>query len=336
MKRNFNFEILRAVSCLLVIAIHVSNIYNRSYPDLPASSYWTALGVNAVARVSVPLFFMLSGALLAGRAPELGKSFKRVGRYLGVTAAWVLFYLVWTAVYLHDRYDFRKLLAVPPSTHLWFLYAILAIYLALPLIQALTAKLDESPALTGWMLGLLALSVWGEYLLSFTPLDTKYGIPLVSGGRYLLFFLAGHVLHVNRARIRLRTRTLVSLVVGASLGSMLLTGCLTLAEGVHNEHIFEYRNPLIFTAAAAAFVLIERIPADRIGPRLRGAITHIAANSLGIYLLHAVFLNIARQELDMPALPAACGIPLFVAAIFLVTDGLVSVLRRVRGVRLLF
>lgn len=336
MKKNFQFEILRAVSCLLVIAIHVSNIYNRSYPDLPAASYWTALAVNAVARVSVPLFFMLSGALLAGREPELGKSLRRAGRYLGLTAAWVLFYLVWTTAYLHNPYDFRKVLAVPPSTHLWFLYAILAIYLALPLIQALVGRLDASPALTGWLFVLLAASVWGEYLVSFTPLETKYGIPLVSGGRYLLFFLAGHVLYVNRARIRLGSGALAALLAGASLGSMLLTGCATLAEGVHNEHFFEYRSPLIFLAAAATFVLICRIPAERIGPRLRAAITHVAANSLGIYLLHAVFLNIAHQELDMPALPAVCGIPLYVLAIFLVTDGLVTGLRRVPGVRRLF
>ena len=94
MKKNLHFEIIRAVSCILVIAIHVSNIYNRSFSDLSQFSYWTALLVNAVARISVPLFFMISGALLAGRKPELKKSLHRVRKYLLVTTVWFLFYLV--------------------------------------------------------------------------------------------------------------------------------------------------------------------------------------------------------------------------------------------------
>lgn len=336
MKKNLNLDVLRAVSCLLVVAIHVSNIYNRAYPDLSAASYGTALAVNAAACVSVPIFFMISGALLAGREPEIGKSLRRVGKYAGVTAFWFVFYLLWTTVYLGKTYDFRDVLATPPSTHLWFLYAILPIYLALPIIQALTQRVAASPVLTGWLAGLLLLSVAGEYVLSFTPLKTKYGIPLASGGRYFAFFFLGYVLFQNRDRIRLRPRTLWALFAGASLACALLTGIATRLEGVHNEHFFEYRNPLIFVSSAAVFLLASRAPLARLGAGGTRLINHIAANSLGIYLFHAVFLNLLNRELTMTVLPAALGIPLYTLAIFLATDACVTGLRRVKGVRYFF
>ena len=332
MKKNLHFEIIRAVSCILVIAIHVSNIYNRSFSDLSQFSYWTALLVNAVARISVPLFFMISGALLAGRKPELKKSLHRVRKYLLVTAVWFLFYLVWTTTYLQTPYSFRKVLATPPSTHLWFLYAILAIYMALPLIQALVRQL--TPALTVWLLVLLGIAVGGEYILSFTPLDAKYGIPLVSEGRYFTSFFLGYVLFQYRDKIKLRTRTLIAVLVASCLACVLLTGGATLLEGTHNEHFFEYRNPLIFVESAVAFLLFQRIP--RLSETLTRVVTHISGNSFGIYLLHAVFLNILHKEFPMVAWPAVLGIPVYTFGIFLVTDVLVTLLRKVKGVRYFF
>ncbi len=332
MKKEFHFEILRAIACLMVIAIHVSNIYNRSYPALSQASYWTALAYNAVCRVSVPLFFMISGALLAGRAPDLQKSLKRVGKYAAVTVVWVLFYLAWTAAYLDKPYDFRTLLATPPSAHLWFLYAILAIYLVLPLIQALVGRL--TPDLTGWLLGLLLLYTSGDYLLSFTPLELKYGIPLISGGRYFAFFFLGYVLYRARERIGIRTRWLVLLLAAVNVALVGITGLATQLEGDHVERFFEYRNPLFLLTSAAVFLLVCRVDLEKL-PWKR-AIGHIADNSLGIYLLHAVFLNILDRETNMTALPAVVGIPLYVCLIFLVTDGAVTVCRKIKGVRYFF
>ena len=328
-RRNFHFEIIRAVACLLVIAIHVSNLYNRAFPEIGIGSYGIALLVNSIARVSVPLFFMLSGALLAGRKPDIHKSIHRVWKFLWITVLWVAFYLVWTRVYLKQPYDFRMLLSVPPSTHLWFLYAILAIYLALPLIQTLTRAMDDSLELHIWMLVLLGVSVGGQYILSFTPLHGKYDIPLAHGTYFGLFFL-GHFLYEQRALIRFRvhTRTLWQVFIGCTVLNAMLTGGASIKQGVHNEHFFEYRSPLIILASAAAFVLLSRIPLARISERMKCVIYHVSDNSFGIYLLHAVFLNIISTELPVTRWPALVGIPLCTAVIYFVTDVCISLYHR--------
>ena len=65
MQRNFHLDQMRVIACIMVIAIHVCNIYNRAFPDLPHTDYIIAALINAASRVSVPIFFMISGALSA-------------------------------------------------------------------------------------------------------------------------------------------------------------------------------------------------------------------------------------------------------------------------------
>ena len=86
--------------------------------------------------------------------------------------------------------------------------------------------------------------------------------------------------------------------------------------------------------SAVAFLLFQRIP--RLSETLTRVVTHISGNSFGIYLLHAVFLNILHKEFPMVAWPAVLGIPVYTFGIFLVTDVLVTLLRKVKGVRYFF
>ena len=134
---------MRVIACVMVIAIHVCNIYNRAFPDLSHVDYTIAALVNAMSRISVPIFFMISGALMAGRTPDLQKSLRRFFKYLAITVFWCVFYWIWGRFYLQKSYDFHDLLTVPTSKHLWYLYALLAIYLALPLIQTLIRGLSD-------------------------------------------------------------------------------------------------------------------------------------------------------------------------------------------------
>ena len=337
MKRDLNLELVRAVSCLLVVVVHVSNLYSRSFPELGAPDYLVSLLGNAAARISVPAFFMISGALLAGREPEARKSLLRARRLFFVTAGWFGFYLVWTSCYLGQRYDWSRVLDTPPSTHLWYLYALLPVYLALPLIQLLVGALERRPpALTALLFVLLGGCVLADYLISFTPLERKYEFPVSGGSQYFLFFLLGHFLYARRERIRLRSGWLFVLLAGGVLGAAGLTAAASFLEGGHNERFFEYRDPFLILAAGAAFVLFCRIPAEKIGGVARAVAAHVSQNSFGIYLFHAVFLNILSQELPVAALPAWAGIPLYTAGIFLLADGSVFLLRRVPGVRFFF
>lgn len=64
-EKNYNLELIRMISFIFVIVIHVSN-YCRAYGDITIGEYSFSLLLNLLARISVPCFFMITGALLLG------------------------------------------------------------------------------------------------------------------------------------------------------------------------------------------------------------------------------------------------------------------------------
>ena len=76
-EKNYNLEILRVIACLCVLLIHISNTYSRGFEEISRSSYMFSLIINSVSRIAVPIFFMLSGALLIKANLDLKKCVKR-------------------------------------------------------------------------------------------------------------------------------------------------------------------------------------------------------------------------------------------------------------------
>ena len=287
---------MRVIACVMVIAIHVCNIYNRAFPDLSHVDYTIAALVNAMSRISVPIFFMISGALMAGRTPDLQKS-----------------------------YDFHDLLTVPTSKHLWYLYALLAIYLALPLIQTLIRGLSDK--MLNYLLILFGISVFGGYLLDVISVPIQYPIALIAENQYLGFFILGYVLY--HREIPIRTGTCGILFTLSVLLVTVGTCWKSFAHNAHKDVYFQYRNPLLVLAAACAFLILLRLPKGSIPRAWEKFVRHVADNSFGIYIFHAVFLNCIDREINMPGVPAWFGIVLFIAVIFVLSDLSVTLYKRV-------
>ena len=99
-EKNYNLELVRMVSFVLVIAIHVSNYFCRAFGEIPQGEYLFSLVIDTAARLSVPCFFMISGALLLGREEPLHKHVRRLIRFLTALRGWRGLYDLWTTFYL--------------------------------------------------------------------------------------------------------------------------------------------------------------------------------------------------------------------------------------------
>lgn len=324
---------MRVISCIMVIAIHVCNIYNRAFPDISQFNYIIAAFINSFSRISVPIFFMVSGALMAGREPDLQKSIKRFLKYFFITIFWFIFYLLWTSLYLNDTYDFHNILTTPTSKHLWFMYALLSIYLALPLIQTLIRNLLDK--LLYYMLTLFGVSVFGGYILDFVGISVQYPISIISENQYLFFFILGYVLYSKKDKITIKTKYIVGLFVICGVLVAICTCLMSFIQNAHKDVFFQYRNPMLVLASMSAFIIMLRLPKSIPQPWEK-FVNHVSDNSFGIYVLHAVFLNIIDKELIMPAVPAWFGILLFVAIIFVLSDIFINIFRKIKYINYFF
>ena len=88
--RRPELDLCRGIACLAVVLIHTVMLFWDFDPASPVWAVWNFLSLAV--RFGVPLFFMLSGALLLGRERlDFRRHLRRIGHLL------LLFY-VWSAL----------------------------------------------------------------------------------------------------------------------------------------------------------------------------------------------------------------------------------------------
>ncbi|NUW61966.1 acyltransferase family protein, partial [Cronobacter muytjensii] len=104
-------------------------------PSLVSPLNWDFANLlNSASRVSVPLFFMISGYLFFGERSAGQRHFLRIALCLVFYSAVALAYIALLTP-INGELSLKLLLQKPVFYHLWFFFAIIVIYLLSPLIS---------------------------------------------------------------------------------------------------------------------------------------------------------------------------------------------------------
>lgn len=210
------------ISFIFVIVIHVSNYYCRAYGDITIGEYSFSLLLNLLARISVPCFFMITGALLLGRQESLHKHAKRIFRFLIVLLVWSVIYMIWNAVYMKDPYQIKDLLYKPVEQHLWYLYAMIPIYLVLPFFQVMCKGMNLR--MERAFLVVITAAVLFNYISTFFDEKMYYSVPMV-GDRIYSYYV-----FMRNQRIIAGNAQFTGIAAGRGVG--FTTGLLLLRKGL--------------------------------------------------------------------------------------------------------
>ncbi|HHH0821516.1 TPA: acyltransferase [Yersinia enterocolitica] len=135
-ERHFGGDVVRSLAIFLVIGIHVAAMDFNKF-----NANWTAVNIFlSAARESVPLFFMVSGALLLDIDEGISGLARRLLRIGLPTVIWAWIYIQWNH-YFSQPSPITSLLdmySTLPYFHFWFVYAIFGIYLGLPFLRGMT------------------------------------------------------------------------------------------------------------------------------------------------------------------------------------------------------
>lgn len=326
--KNYNLELVRMIAFIMVIAIHVSNYFCRAYGEIPTGEYVYSLFWNTVSRVSVPCFFMITGALLLGRTEPLGKHVKRVLRFLFVLAVWSLIYVLWNRFYMQTPYDLNKILYVPAEAHLWYLYAMLPIYCVLPFFQVMCRGMNLK--LERAFLAVITAAVIVNYVTSLQHGEVYYDLPIVGDRVYSFYVFIGYYLYKYRNHIRFGQRV-AGLCCLVSLTAVFgVTWAVTAGSGVHYEKILEYGDPLLVLASASFFLFLIRLKKGALCPGEKGrkVVDLVCECSFGIYLIHILFLDHYKKYMEAEAVSAWIAVPGLVVLIGCISFFCVWLLRR--------
>jgi len=330
------------VAIALVVLLHTAGVVANPGPGAGLAAFWAGNIYDSLARCGVPLFVLLTGWLLLApeRAGEpLGRFFRRrLDRVALPLVTWSLIAWVWVAV--RDQHAiawsrfWREMLAGPVFYHLWYVYVLLGLYLAIPLLRPLAAQATPALrwyALGFWFVGTAVLPLWAWWG------GLSIGIPVLVVSTYVGYLLAGVWLAAKPVSKKTGWE-LALLFLLAAVWTIVATARLTGDEHL-NVILYSYDRPNVVIMALVAFVLLTQPqPAVWVArrPVLLAVVRALAASSYGIYLLHPLLLDVLGSgvlgvRVSGASLAPFIGIPTFAAGLLLVSLGVMTVARRVPG-----
>ncbi len=289
-----DIAVLRVLAALAVVALHVAS-YGTTKQAHGTLNWWIANGFDASTRWAVPMFVMISGALLLHpnkRTPAGLFYRRRMHRILIPLAFWTVFYLRLRLPFREMTGPFlaRALIRGTPYGHLWYLYMIVGLYFITPFLQAClsgTSRREQS-----WLVvSLLVAGAVQDGVNTFTADTTPTVFSMFVA--YIPYYLCGYLLsQVELPRTSIKY--LAAGVLAAWLGIVLGTGFLFPQIGFY---LYNHHCPLIILLSIGIFLLVSTIYAGPAGGRSRSwrAWRHLDKVSFGIYLIHPLFIHILKE-----------------------------------------
>lgn len=162
MKRENNYDLLRIVSAIAVIMIHVSATWVCGAIDsiskdglliTDIQSPYLICIYNSITRFAVPCFVMLSGAFVLENEKNIeykkfySKSFAKIGIPTIIFSVVYIFYSI-PGCFVGERNEgisilLKNIIIGEPMFHLWYLYMLVGVYALAPIVLRFKNSISE-------------------------------------------------------------------------------------------------------------------------------------------------------------------------------------------------
>lgn len=295
-------DILKIIAIFAVINIHVTGSFTIvSFTSTNINNWWVENIYNSLSRWAVPVFLMVSGMfLLASKKDEpLKIYFKKRVRKVFIP------FLIWGGIYelIKPRYvgvDFSlkgmitDFLSGSIYWHFWFLYAIMMIYILVPIIRTFISKANKEMLI-------YAVSVWFA-MASLIPLikfvfevEVNISTQISFIGACVGYCVLGYTLYKYDF-----SKTFKSIIYLLGVLSLILTPFLTYYltknnGGNLNSFFYDYFSVNVVIVSSAVFLLFKSINWDvlfgKYQSKFNKIISEMGQASFGIFLIHYIILN---------------------------------------------
>jgi surface polysaccharide O-acyltransferase-like enzyme len=307
----------RVLAVAAVVLLHVSASVVTLAP-LGSAAWWAGNGYDAAARWCVPVFVMVSGALLLDprKAESLAGFYrKRAARVLLPIAFWSAVYILWNHRSAMGELRWTDALYSVargwPHYHLWYLYMVACLYLFVPFLRTLVRHAQRHHL---WMLVAL-MFVWSaihECYRVFTGQEA--GLFINWFLPFLPYFLCGHLIHTSE-RGMAATRLVAAwaaAVVATAAGCFWLGRAMGLDKGLY---FYGYLSVSVIPMSLCAMLWLRAVRFEGAWAR---ALQRMAPLTLGVYLVHPILLESFRDHVFKPEEHAPWATVPLVSALVLV------------------
>ncbi len=297
-KKQVYLEVLRIFAIFFVIYNHTRDQGFYLYATLNDYSfqYFLSLVLSLVCKCAVPIFFMISGAVLLGKEESVKDLFvKRILRLVIIDVIFVfLQYLRLVRIAGFSSFDISDYLHYLYSEDIieqyWYIKAYFAYLLMLPILRLIVknAKKEHYHYLIGLNIAFIIVAV----IYIFT--GHNFNVYVQIRTNTILYPLIGYYL-ANVAEIE-RSKKNYELVIGSLLG-LIIIGCgiQLYYYGVHQEYT-DYVSNVTTDLFAMVFFILARmlIRNESLGEKTSKILCIVGSGTFGAYLME----DIVRGMID--------------------------------------
>ena len=301
-QRQTELDILRLLATLAVIMTHVCGGTVKAIP-VTAPTWVFLNSCRAAVTWDVPVFIMISGRFFLDENRNItlkdifGKYLKRLILAFAVwSAVYQIYYVAYCAATGNGYLNFKGIISewIAGAYHMWYLYMLAGLYVLTPFLR----KIASDKKLTEYFLILFLISQFAtNYAVAIPKLGEIVGTVL---GKtffhftlgYAGYFLLGYYLHRYGIPEKWE-KPLYALGIVLAVFSAVATTLHSQYEGMPNEWFSKYQMPNIIIESAALYTFfVRQVSKLSFSERCRGFFTQMTELGFGVYLVHALVIDL--------------------------------------------
>lgn len=290
-KRDVNLDLLRVISCIMVISLHVGAIYGNKI-NIEYPSYYFTVGnfYHSIGRAAVPIFIMLSGLFLLRNIKNLNYKYHYKKTFSKIIVPTIIFsilyfiYSIGTGIIekgkMFDIFEpVRNWLNGVPYYHMWYMYMIIGLYLITPLLIKIRVKIGDGKfEICGWIFMILGI------VINITEISIIWPFQFIL---YIGYFILGYSFGKRGNDIKGSYKTYLILSILISLMIFIITEFNIRYELLNNKFYFlTPLSPLVIVSSLFLYISFIKMKC------LNYNVSKVSEQTFYIYLYHAGVLSI--------------------------------------------
>ncbi|MBB4045956.1 acyltransferase [Bacteroides reticulotermitis] len=360
-------DIVRLIAMFAVVCCHCTDPFNffpGTSPDIGAIKFWGA-AYGALLRPCVPLFVMITGALLLPVRGEASTFYKkRIPRVLFPFLIWSVLYNLFPWItgllglnsqIILDFFPYagedvmrqsfsvalEYILMIPLNfsilaVHMWYIYLLIGLYLYLPIFSAWVEKASERAKLyflLAWGVTLL-LPYYNEYAADYlwgTCSWNSFGMLYAFAGFHGYLLLGHYLRNLEWSLTKTLAIGIPMFAIGYAVTFFGFRHMTALPECTDEmlELFFTYCSINVLMLTLPVFMIAKKINVR--SETIKKALANLTVCGFGIYMVHYFFTGPSVMLVRLIQIPIPLQIPVAAVLAFTASWLLVRLIYRVGG-----
>lgn len=307
-ERNYNLDLTRVVAILAVVMIHSCTELVSNFDAGSREFFWGNVA-DSIARFGVPLFVMVSGALMLDEHRSV-RVLKKFAGILGLFVFWSALYTgIQYAMYFHQNGEKLQWMGlvmyfVMGPFHMWYLYMTMGLYAITPILRRFVKKKYRFPVLGLILLGLITQFIppalhmlqfrWDGVGMLAEAMNKFHVSSLLC---YPVYYMMGwYFVHVGV------NKKWPLYILG--FASLVVVMWYTRETGDYNAG-YDNGNFFVCAYSSAVFLALNSKQPLNMGIRTKKILSELSGLCFGVYIIHPMILYILFDLLPYSGSPLA-------------------------------